>query len=252
MTRVTRTPQVLPVAGLTLRQFLGGRAVGVAVVLALLPLAFALIYLVRPEMEQPTIFLGNVIFLELMVPTLLPLAVLVLATGALGHEVEDRTLHYLTLQPISRLRIVLEKLLASVVVSSALLTLGIVLTYFIVMRGDAGESFRLLWAMVGASLIAALAYSSIFMLVSLLVSRPLLVALVYALLWESLLGRFVPGLRYVSIRHFVASLYVDLAQEPGISVPHATGMSAAIATLVIASAIALALATWRLRTMNLG
>ncbi len=251
MTPATRIPRPLPVAALTLRQFLGGKAVRVVVVLALLPLAFGLIHLIRPELERPATFLGEVIFLELMIPTLLPLTVLVLATGALGHEVEDRTLHYLTLKPISRLRIVLEKLLTSVVVSGALLTLGVVLTYVVVMRGDAGESLRLLWAMVVTTLFATLAYSSIFMLVSLLVARPLLVALVYTLLWESLLGRFVPGLRYVSIRHFVSSLFVDLADDPRFNIPHATGLAAAIATLVIASAVALALATWRLRTMNL-
>jgi ABC-2 type transport system permease protein len=77
------------------------------------------------------------------------------------------------------------------------------------------------------------------------------VALVYTLLWESLVGRFVPGLRYVSIRHFVSSVFVDLADESRLSIASATGLRAATATLLIASAVALALATWRLRGMNL-
>ena len=172
-------------------------------------------------------------------------------TGSLGHEIEDRTLHYLTLKPISRLRIVVEKLLVSALVSGALLTLGVALTYLVVMSGETGESTRLLWAMVAATLLATIAYSSIFLLVSLLVSRPLLVALVYTLLWESLVGRFVPGLRYVSIRHFVSSVFVDLADEPQLSIADATGLGAATATLLIASAVAVVLATWRLRRMNL-
>jgi ABC-2 type transport system permease protein len=251
MTAGAHTSRVLPVAGLTLRQFLGGKAVRVVAVLALLPLAFGLIYLLRPELQRPASFLGEVVFLELMIPTLLPLTVLVLATGALGHEIEDRTLHYLTLKPVSRLRIVLEKLLVSVVVSGALLTLGVALTYVVVMHDAPGEQTRLLWAMVASTLVATLAYSAIFMLVSLLVARPLLVALVYTLLWESLVGRFVPGLRYVSIRHFISSVFVDLAGNPRFNIANPTDLSAALATLAIASAVALALATWRLRTMNL-
>lgn len=242
--------QPLPIAALTLRQFLGGRAIRVVAVLAFLPVLFALIYLVRPEIETPTLFLGRVVFLELMIPTLVPLTVLVLATGALGHEIEDRTLHYLTLKPVSRLRIVLEKCATSFAVSAVLLTLGVVVTFATVMRGDAGDNLRLLWAMVAATLVAALAYTSIFLLVSLLVARPLLVALVYSLLWESLLGRFVPGLRYVSIRHFVSSVFVDLAQDWQLRLANATGLGAALATLAVASVVALALATWRLRAMN--
>ncbi|MEZ5126146.1 MAG: ABC transporter permease [Thermoleophilia bacterium] len=251
MTPRPRTVHPLPVARLTLRQFVGGKAVRVVVALALLPLVFALIYLLRPEIESPTTFLGEIVYLNLMIPTLMPLTVLVLATGALGHEIEDRTLHYLTLKPISRLQIVLEKFLASFLVSGVLLMIGITLTYAVVMRGDAGSELRLLVAMLVSALVAALAYASIFLLVSLLVSRPLLVALVYSLLWESLLGRFVPGLRYVSIRHFVSSVFVDIADDSRLAVAHATGLWAALATLGIAVVVALALATWRLRTMNL-
>lgn len=251
MTRITRR-QPFPVAALTWRQFLGGKAVRVVAILALIPLAFGAIYLLRSEQERPVTFLGEVVFLDLMIPTLLPLTILVLATGALGQEIEDRTLHCLTLKPISRLRIVLEKLLVSVVVSGALLTLGVALTYLAVMQGKSDQSAQLLWAMVVATLVATIAYSSIFLLVGLLVARPLLVALVYTLLWESLVGRFVPGLRYVSMRHFVSSVFVDIADDPRLAVANATGLTAALATLAIASVVALALATWRLRTMNLG
>lgn len=250
MSAVTRTPR-LPITALTLRQFRSGRAVRVAAGLALLPLAFALIRLLRPEVEPPATFLGAVVLMELMIPTLLPLTALVLATAALGHEIEDHTLHYLMLKPMSRFRLVLEKLLASVLVSGSLLALGVVLTYLVVMWRENGQHLDLLWAMVATTLLATLAYSAIFLLVSLFVARPLLVALVYTLLWESLVGRFVPGLRYVSIRHFVSSVFVSLADDPRFTVPNATALAPALAVLVTASATALALATWRLRTMNL-
>ena len=240
-----------PIISLTIRQFLEGKAIRVVIGLALIPLIFGVVYLIQPDRERPDLFLGNAIFVELMIPTLLPLTVLVLATSAFGNEIEDRTLPFLTLKPVSRFRIVLEKLVGSVMVSGPIVVLGLTMTYIVVMRGDSGENLQLLWAMVVASLIATLTYSAIFMLVSLLISRALVAALIYLFVWESILGRFVPGLRYVSIRHFVTSIFSAIADDPRFAVDNATSLAAAAATLAIATAIAIALATWRLRTMNL-
>ncbi len=243
--------QHFPITSLTVRQFLEGKAIRVVIGLALIPLVFGLIYLIQPDRDRPGSFLGNGIFIEVMIPTLLPLTVLVLATSAFGNEVEDRTLPFLILKPVSRFRIVIEKLVGSVLVSGPIVVLGLTMTYLVVMRGDSGENLQLLWAMIVASLVATVTYSSIFMLVSLLISRALVAALIYLFVWESILGRFVPGLRYVSIRHFVASIFAAVAEDPRFALQDATGLSASIATLAVASVVAIVLATWRLRTMNL-
>jgi ABC-2 type transport system permease protein len=244
------TRQHFPIVWLTIRQFLEGKAIRVVIGLALIPFVFGVIYLIQPGRERPDLFLGNGIFLEVMIPTLLPLTVLVLATSAFGNEVEDRTLPFLTLKPVGRLRIVIEKLAGSVLVSGPIVVLGLIMTYLVVLRGDSGAHLHLLWAMIVAALVATVAYSSIFMLVSLLISRALVAALIYLFLWESILGRFVPGLRYVSIRHFVASIFAAVADDPRFAPNDATGLAAAIATLAIASVVAIVLATWRLRRMN--
>ncbi len=218
--------------------------------LALLPLLFGAIYLIQPDWARPDLFLGKAVFIELMIPTLLPLIVLVLATSAFGNEVEDRTLPFLTLKPVSRSRIVIEKLAGSVMVSGPIVVLGLTMAYLLVMQGDSGEHLRLLFAMIVAALVATITYSSIFMLVSLLISRALVAALIYLFVWESILGRFVPGLRYVSIRHFVGSIFAALTDDPDFALENAIGLSGSLATLAIASVIAVVLATWRLRAMN--
>lgn len=243
--------RALPITYLTLRQFLGSKAVVVAAVLALLPVAFALIYVLDDSVSLAERYLGNTVFLQLVVPTLLPLTTLILATAALGNELDDRTIHYLLLKPVGRLRIVIEKLLACLVVSTPLVLIGNALAYVVVMRGAGGEHLRLLAAMLAAAAASTLAYSAIFLLISLLVARPLLVALVYSFLWESLLGRFVPGLRYFSIRHFVSSVFVKLVDDPLLTISNPTGLTAALAVLLAASALAIILATWRLKTMSI-
>jgi hypothetical protein len=82
---------LLPVTTLTLRQFTGGRTARLALVLSLIPALFAAIYVARPWDVTPDAFATD-LFRELIVPTLLPIVVLLPATAAFGNELEDGTL----------------------------------------------------------------------------------------------------------------------------------------------------------------
>jgi ABC-2 type transport system permease protein len=247
----TLTWRILPVFTLTVRQFAGGKAVRVVAGLSCIPALFALIYLFNPESAAAIDFVGETMFRDLIVAPLLPITVLILATGALGNEIEDRTLPYLTLKPIGRLRIVLEKLIGVILIAAPLICAGIAATFFIAFRGDAGDNLDLLWSMLVSSILGVIGYGAIFLLVSLLVSRALLAGIMYALLWESLLGRYLPGLRVVSVRHFVESVFVKMLDNPDFTVKSATSITASIITIGAATIAAIALATWRLRRMSL-
>jgi ABC-2 type transport system permease protein len=240
-----------PVMTLTVKQFLGGKAVRVVIGLSLIPVIFALIYLIDPEVDRPQIFMGNTVFTELMIPTLLPLTILVLATSAFGDEIEDRTLPYLMLKPFARVRIVLEKFFGSVLISGPIAIFGLSVTYLLAMQGEWNDYLRLYGAMVAATAMATIAYSAIFMLVSLWISRALVAALIYSFIWETILGRFVPGLRYVSIRHFVRSVFAAIAEDRRFDFKNSASLTVAVAVLLAASLVAILLSTWRLRRMNL-
>ncbi len=243
----------LPVFMLTIRQFFGGRSVWVVTVLAFLPALLGTIYWFDPEDNPPAYFLSEAIYRSMVVSSLLPIMVLILATGALGNEIEDSTLPYLTLKPIGRLRIVVEKLLATLVVCLPIILAGLFATYLIVFRGDAGksDSLHFLWAMLASATAAIVAYAAIFLLVSLFVARALLVGMVYALVWESVLGRFISGLKIVSVRHYSESILVGMADDRDIALKGATSVSASVIVIVAVTVIAVLLATWRLRNLNL-
>jgi len=251
--------RLLPVFALTVRQFLAGRMARVTLALALLPALFALIYLVRPADVTPRGFLTTT-FQQLFLPTLLPIATLLLATSAFGNELEDRTLPYLTLKPRSRLRIVVEKWLAVIVVALPLLLGGLALTTLVASRGPVETASRvapetalgpLFAAMVGATVAGTILLASVFLLVSLVVPRALLAGMVYVFAWESLLGRFLPGIRVVSIRHAAESVFVALLGDPDVTIEGASTLQGALLAVAIVSAAALGLATWRLRSMDL-
>jgi ABC-2 type transport system permease protein len=242
----------LPVATLTVRQFLGGKAVQVVAGLSAIPCLLALIYTINPDnFDEASRYMVNTIYRGAIVATLLPFTVLILATGALGNEIDDRTLPYLILKPIGRLRIVFEKLIGSVVVAAPIILAGLIATYLIVFHNSAGDHLRLLWAMSVATTAAIVTYCAIFILISLLINRALVVGIIYTLVWESLLGRFLPGLRIVSVRHFTESIFVNILNDPRVTLKHATPTGSAILTMLLISAASVLLATWRLRRMSL-
>lgn len=243
--------RALPVFTLTVRQFAGGKAVRVVTALSFIPALFSLIYLINPDVDNPRHFVAVSMFQGLIVTPLLPITVLILATGALGNEIEDRTLPYLTLKPIGRLRIVIEKFVGVLIVVGPPIAAGMAATYFLAFRGAWRDDLHLLWAMLAAGAVGIVGYGAIFLLVSLLISRALLAGIIYALLWESLLGRFLPGLRVVSVQHFVQSVFVKILDDPQVTVASASSISASVITIGVAAVVSLALATWRLRRMSL-
>ena len=255
----------LPILTLTVRQFLGGKAVRVVTALGLIPCLFAGIFLLDDGGLTRREFLVRVVFLELVAPTLLPIATLILATAALGNEVEDRTLPYLTLKPVGRFRIAWEKLLGVLAVALPAILAGLVLTWAIVALGADDDAaitaasgleadlglWPVLWAMLGAGATAIIAVAAVFLGLSLVIPRALLAGIIYALVWESLLGRFLPGVRVLSIRHYVQSVFVALLDDPEVTVASAYSLRTSLVTLGVLALLGLLLATWRLRRMNL-
>ena len=105
--------------------------------------------------------------------------------------------------------------------------------------------------MLGAASVGTILIASIFLAVSLVVPRALLAGIVYTFTWESLLGRFLPGLRVVSIRHYVQSIFVALLDDPEVTIDNATSLRGSLITVGVACVLAILFATWRLRRMNL-
>jgi ABC-2 type transport system permease protein len=241
---VTTLWRLLPVTTLTLRQFTGGRTARLALVLSLIPALFAAIYVARPWDVTPDAFATD-LFRELIVPTLLPIVVLLPATAAFGNELEDGTLPYLLMKPVSRLRLVLGKYAAVLLVTVPALLAGMVVTTLVASRGpDAGDMGRTLAAMAGSSVAAAALLGAIFLLVSLVIPRALLAGMIYVFAWESLLGRFLPGVRAISSREHALRVFDGILDND-----FSTAWNAGLTMLVVA-AVCLLLAVWRLRSMQ--
>ena len=127
-------------------------------------------------------------------------------------------MQYLALKPISRARIVLEKALAAFLVLVPVVWLGITVMWAILAWGKFGEVRELLTAALLSSLVAILGFGSLFLLLSMVIQRALLVGIFYIFIWESSLSRWLPGIRAISIRHYTESLFVRLVDDRQIRV----------------------------------
>ena len=238
-----------PILWLTVRQFRAGKTIRVAAFFAAISVILGAIYQLGPQEEGGQAFLAGV-YLNLLAPTVVPLATLILATSAFGSEIGDYTLPYLVLKPISRARIVLEKYVAVVAVVGLFFLIGLALTWGTVVAGDGEGDWSLLAALVGAALGGVFAYGALFLLVSLLTQRALVLGIIYVLLWESLLARFIPGIQVLSVRHFTDSIFAEATDQVALLPASATHLDTSALVLAGLVVVALALATLRLRTMN--
>lgn len=257
----------LPITTLTVRQFLDGRAIRIAGLIGLIPAVFALIYLIRPG-DTRFQFFAETLFMGLFSPTVLPIAILILATSAFGNELEDRTLPYLTLKPVSRLRIVLEKWLGVVIVGVPVVLLGQVATAVILSLSDGNGTERryaadprfadripdavsVLWPALAAGAVGVVMFGSVFLLISLYIPRALLAGIFYAFVWESLLGRYLSGIRLISVTHYVQSVFTRLLDSPDVTMDDPFQLRSALIVAAVTAAICILLATRRLRRINL-
>jgi ABC-2 type transport system permease protein len=239
-----------PIAVMTLRQFSGGKAIRVVGLFSAVPVIFALIALIEGSTSSGReIFDG--IFRDLIVPTMLPLATVIMATNALGNEIEDRTMVYLVLKPVSRVRIVLEKFAAVVQTTWLALVVGLILVWALSSQGEILNDLDLLATAILAVLVGVIAYGALFMALSLLIARALLAGIIYILIWETTLARIIPGAKVLSIQHYVNSIYSRLLSDPLIRISDALQIYSAMAAVTVLVVVALLFSVVRLRSMDL-
>lgn len=126
-----------------------------------------------------------------------------LGSAALGNLVEDRTLVYLWLRPVSRHSIATAAMAAVLTVVAPILV--VVMTVAAVITGVDD----LVAATAVATALAVFAYSGIFLALGLRFKRSLLIGLGYIAIWELLMSRLGDWFARLSIRSYPMSILSD-------------------------------------------
>ena len=194
-----------PLLKLAIRQLAGRRRLGFVLLLGALAVGLAVLIAFLSDEERVHGAMIDVLFDGLMIGAVLPIVTMSLATASFGNALEDKTLSYLVLKPLARWRIALPKILAPLLMGGPLLIVtGVVMTA-VLLDGDVRASVA-----VGVALLAGVvAYTSIFTwagVVSGSGSSALGFGVVYVFVWEGLIGTFLEGIRYLSVRGYTLGI----------------------------------------------
>lgn len=130
----------------------------------------------------------------------LPVMALIVGTGVLGSEIDDGTLAHVLAKPLPRSEIILAKLAVAVVVT----TVAVCVPMFV--AGVIADSARFGLGLAIGSAAGVLAYSAAFVALSLLTRRPVLLGLLYVLIWEGILGNLMEGTGILSVQQYVIAI----------------------------------------------
>ncbi len=199
------------VARLTARSVLGRRR---ALVLLLLPAAMiGLCTLARVlaaldgDVEQD---LAGPLAADLLagfgIAVLLPLLGLIAGTGVIGPEIDEGSIVYLLAKPIDRFTIVLTKLAVAIGVVVAFGVLPIAVAA-VVLTGEVG---KITVAFSVGALAGGIAFCALFLVLAVVTRHAVVIGLIYALVWESVVGQFVPGVQNLSAQQWSLGVVVGL------------------------------------------
>ncbi|MDT4989467.1 MAG: type transport system permease protein [Micromonosporaceae bacterium] len=172
----------------------------------------------------------------------LPVIALIVGTGVLGSEIDDGTLVHILAKPLARRDIIITKLVVAVVVTA--LTVGVPMFAVGLVAGSAKFGLGLA---VGC-LLGAAAYSALFLALSLLSRRPVLIGLLYVLIWEGVLGNLLTGTRLLSIQQYVVAVSARVGGTDLLS--GRVGVPFSVVMALVATAGATVLAVSRLRSFS--
>jgi ABC-2 type transport system permease protein len=190
---------------LTLRQMTRGRRLVVLLMLYALPCVLAIVLrsLARPA---PTDALEFALVFNLVPHALAPLTALLYAGGMVQDEVEGQTLTYLLLRPLPRWGLYLSKLLATLVLTTALITLSTTALYLAIYWNTAPlkDGSALMWLVQTAGILALgqVGYCALFGCMGVLTRRTLVAGVVYIVAIEGLLANLEFVVRKLTIVYY--------------------------------------------------
>ncbi len=180
---------------------------------------------------------------------LMPLLSLVAGTGAIGPEIDDGSIVYLLAKPLNRHSIIVTKLVVAVAV---IVAFGVVPTGLagVVLTGEVG---RVTVAFTLAALVGGIAYAAGFLLLAVVSRNAVVIGLIYALIWESLVGGLVPGAQALSVQQWSLAVATQVlgGSAEALEVDSAVSFAVALVLLAVVTVGATFAAGRRLQTLRL-
>ena len=169
----------------------------------------------------------------------LPIMAMIYGSSLVRDEIDDRSITQIVTSPLDRV-LTFTGYYIGLAISVSLIVLLILTAGFLSFFGVLGidsDTIGIYGSMAAMVLIGSFAYSSLFIMVSVLTSYPMYFGLVYAFIWEGFIGSLPGNIRLLSVKHYVRSLGTDWINQGGISTYDATSFGDAAIVLVVFSVV---------------
>jgi ABC-2 type transport system permease protein len=183
------------------------------------------------------------------IAVLMPLLSLIAGTGSIGPEIDEGSIVYLLAKPLNRYSIVVTKLAVAIAVVIAFGVVPIAIAGVVLVGGVDAVTI----GFAAGALAAGVAYSAVFLLLAVVTRNAVVIGLIYALIWESLVGGLVPGAQTLSIQQWsLAVVQQVLGDSAGrLGVEAAVGFGTGLVLLTVVTVGATVYAGRRLQTLRL-
>ncbi|GLY76651.1 ABC transporter permease [Actinoallomurus iriomotensis] len=230
------------IAYITFRGMLGRRR---ALLLFILPAVLLLLSIGLRVTGNADLDTAAALLTQFGLGALLPLLALLAGTGVIGPEIDDGQIMYLMTKPIARPIISTTKYLVAVALVVGFGVVPIFVSGLIMNGLTAGlaSGFAL------GALVGGIAYCALFVALAVMSRFAVTIGLIYALVWENLIGRYASGARTLSVRQWAISV-TDLGTN-ATSVTSEVHGSTAVPLLIVLTVLGVAVAGWKLRTLSI-
>ncbi|MUN40580.1 ABC transporter permease [Actinomadura litoris] len=229
------------IAMITFRAMLGRRR---ALLLLALPLVLLVLAAVLRYTGNNDLDISADVLQKFGLATLLPLLALIAGTGVIGPEIDDGQIMYVLTKPIPRQVVVLTKLAVAIVLVAVFAVVPTLLAGMVLTGSTAGMAP----AFTAGVLVGGVTYSAVFVALAVASRNAVTIGLLYALVWESLLGNFAPGAKSASIQQWALS--VTDAMTSATPVKSTVDLAVAVPLLIVVSLGGTLLAAYRLRSLS--
>lgn len=230
------------VARLTYRALLGRRR---ALILFLLPGLLVLLAVLLRLLTSPDDQMTVDLLAGFGLATVVPLVGVIAGTGAIAPEIDDGSVVYLMAKPVKRSSIMVTKLIVAIGVTVTFSAIPMLIAGFVLN----GNSQQIAVAFTVAAVAGSIAYSALFLLLGTVSRHAVVIGLVYALVWEAVLGNSLPGARTLSVQQWSLSLAERICGTELVSSD--VGLATSLVLLTAVTVAGTWYASRRLRTLTL-
>ena len=169
----------------------------------------------------------------------MPVMAMIYGSSLVRDEMDDRSITAVVTSPMNRM-VTFVAYYLGLAISVSLIMLLIVVAGYLSYFGSVGldGTAGIIGSMAALMVIGAFAYSALFIMISVLLSKPIFFGLFYAFIWEGFIGSIPGRISWLSIKHYIRSLGSHWISVGDISAyPDAHSVSGAARVLVILSIV---------------